>query len=80
MKIHLFAALGLALAASGCVTSAAEQRAFDEQRCRSYGFKAGSEALSSCLLDLDLDRSADRRAWMNSDFGPYRYGVGFRRW
>lgn len=82
MKIASIAALGLALLASGCV-SLAERRALDEERCRSYGFRPGSEAFASCLLEVDLDRAASRRAWVERDFGP-RYGIGFgygfRRW
>lgn len=57
MKIRTIAVLALALAGSGCVT-AAEQRAADETRCSSYGFRRGTDAYSRCLLDLDLDRSA----------------------
>jgi hypothetical protein len=82
MRLAPIAALGLALLASGCV-SVAERRALDEERCRSYGFRPGSEGFANCLLDVDLDRAASRRAWMERDFGPsygFGFGYGFRRW
>jgi hypothetical protein len=80
MKIRTIAVLALALAGSGCVT-AQEQRAADETRCGSYGFRRGTDAYSRCLLDLDLDRSAARRYQFDTAFGPrwygYRYGRGY---
>ncbi|UZF93664.1 hypothetical protein [Bosea sp. NBC_00550] len=71
----------LALACSGCVTSA-ELRAADEARCRSFGFRASSDGFANCLLQLDLDRAADRRYRFDrfdASFGgpPWYYG---RRW
>jgi hypothetical protein len=82
MSYRLIATLGLALALSGCL-SAGERRALEEERCRSYGFRQASEAFSQCLLELDLDRSASRRAQLN-DFGGWGgphvgFGYGFRR-
>ncbi len=76
----LAAGLLLALACSSCVTLE-ERRAADEARCRSYGFKPGSEGFSNCLLQIDLDRSAERRYQFDrfdSGFGgpPYYW----RRW
>jgi hypothetical protein len=57
-----FAVLGLGAALGGCeTTSAAQQRAADEARCKSYGFRRGTDGYSKCLLDVDLDRAADRR-------------------
>ncbi len=83
MKIGLIAALGLALLGSGCVTIA-ERRALDEERCRSYGFRPGTDGYANCLLHIELDRSASRRVWVERDyFGPYYgygFGYGFRRW
>lgn len=70
---------------AGCM-SAAEVRSHDETRCRGYGFRPGTDAFSKCLQDIDLDRSADRRAVL---YGPgpgpgfgvgFGYGVGWRRW
>jgi len=54
-------AAGLLLGACE-TTSPAQQRAADEARCRSYGFRRGTDGFSKCLLDIDLDRSADRRS------------------
>ncbi len=82
MRIRTIAAIALALAASGCITPA-EQRAIDEARCSSYGFRPKTDGFASCLLDVDLDRSANRRAQLNYSWGPGwygGYGYGFRRW
>lgn len=80
MKIRTIAVLALALAGGGCVT-AAEQRAADETRCSSYGFRRGSDGFANCLLSVDLDRSATRRYQFDTAFGPrwygYRYGYGY---
>jgi hypothetical protein len=67
----LLAVAGMGLIAGACATtSPAEQRAADETRCHSYGFRKGSDAFAKCLLDVDLDRAADRRALDT----PYVYG------
>ena len=61
----------LALTCAGCVTDA-ELRAADEGRCRSFGFRTQSDGFANCLLQLDLDRSAERRYRMDTAFsGPY---------
>ena len=75
------AALGLALALGGCMT-AAEQRSADEARCRSYGFRPGAESFANCLMEVDLDRSASRRARLESSgfYGPYWGPWPYRRW
>ncbi|TDR85425.1 hypothetical protein [Enterovirga rhinocerotis] len=77
------AALAFA-ALSGCMT-AQDIRLADDHRCRGYGFRPGSDAFSKCLQDIDLDRSADRRAFLYGGAGPgfgmgFGYGYGFRRW
>ena len=64
---------------SGCVTPQ-ERRAGDEGRCRSYGFRPGTEAFAKCLLDIDLSRDADRRAFLNGPYPGWDYGVGPRRY
>lgn len=84
MRIGLVAALGLAALGSGCVTLA-ERRAFDEEQCRGYGFRAGTDAFAQCLQEIDLDRSASRRAvWAQpvypGSYPGYGFGYGFRRW
>ena len=59
----IFAVTAIALMLGACeTTSPAQQRAADDARCRSYGFRRGTDGFSKCLLDIDLDRSADRRA------------------
>lgn len=81
MRARWLIALGLAAALGGCMT-AAEQRAFDEQRCRSYGFRAGTDGFANCLLEVDLDRSASRRARLETSgfYGPYWGPWAYRRW
>jgi hypothetical protein len=57
-----FAVFALGAALGACeTTSPAQQRAADDARCISYGFKRGTDGFSKCLLDVDLDRAADRR-------------------
>lgn len=70
----VIAAAGLLVGACN-TTSTLERRTADEARCRSYGFRPATDAFAKCLLQVDLDRSADRRA--RYDY-PYVYGVG--RW
>ena len=53
---------------AGCQTMTPEERrAADEETCRSYGFRKGTDAFSSCLLELELDRRAARRAILHND-------------
>ncbi len=71
--MRLVAVTTLGLMAGACATvSPAEQRHADEARCQSYGFRRGSDAFAKCMLDVALDRSADRRADLYSlnSFGP----------
>lgn len=66
MKKSVLVVLGVAGLLAGCQTMTPEQRrAADEQTCRSYGFKLKTDAYANCLMRLDLDRRADRRAWEN---------------
>lgn len=63
--IGMLSALTLA---AGCQTMTPEERRFaDEQICRSYGFRKGTDAFASCLLHLDLDRRAARREMLARD-------------
>ncbi len=72
----LLIAAAAALLVGACnTTSLAEQRSADEARCRSYGFRPGTDPFSKCLLQVDLDRSADRRA---SRYNSPSYGFGPR--
>jgi hypothetical protein len=73
--VKLLVAAAAALLVGACnTTSLAERRAADDARCRSYGFRAGTEAFAKCLLQVDLDRAAERRA-VRYD---YAYGFGPR--
>ncbi|PWB81769.1 MAG: hypothetical protein C3F11_14270 [Methylocystaceae bacterium] len=72
---RLFVAIGAALLVGACATtSPAERRAADDLRCRSYGFRPGTDAFAKCRLDIDLDRAAERRS------RDYPYGFGPRAW
>ncbi len=76
----IFLVMAAGVLAGGCeTTSPAQQRVADETRCKSYGFRRGADAFSRCLLDIDLDRSADQRS-RRSDLmlysGPRFYGWG----
>ncbi|WP_457796268.1 hypothetical protein [Methylocystis sp. S23] len=75
-------ALGAMLGACE-TTTPAQQRAADEARCRSYGFKRATDAFSKCLLDVDLDRAADRRERRQELLyypGPRFYGAPYWRY
>ncbi len=79
--LWIAASLGVLLA--GCATTTpAELRAADTARCRSYGFRKGSDGLAQCLLQIDLERSAERSARLNAPYvyGPGWYGPAFRRY
>jgi hypothetical protein len=64
MRLWFVPVLALSVLLSGCMT-AEEQRAADEERCRSYGFNKRNDAFAECLQRLDLDRRARLRD------GPY---------
>lgn len=64
MRLWLLPALALTVLLAGCLTPE-QQRAADEERCRSYGFKHRNDAFAECLQRLDLDRRARLRN------GPY---------
>ncbi|MGQ2907649.1 MAG: hypothetical protein ACT6QU_06790 [Aliihoeflea sp.] len=61
MRSAVLAFLALALAACTTITPE-ERRALDEEACRSYGFRAGTDAFAGCLQRIDLDRRAEARA------------------
>ncbi|MBB3454157.1 hypothetical protein FHT86_002413 [Rhizobium sp. BK313] len=81
--------VAIALALSACQT-AEEIRAKDEAKCSGYGFRRGTESFANCLMNQDLNRQADQRAFMesNDDFfwgppyvigGPGYYHRGYWR-
>lgn len=62
-RLVLLAVLATALTACQTVTPE-ERRAADERTCAGYGFKAGTDGMARCLLDLELDRRAQSRSMM----------------
>lgn len=64
MRYWILPAMALAVLLSGCMTPE-QQRAADEEKCRSYGFKKRNDAFAECMQRLDLDRRARLRG------GPY---------
>ena len=68
MRLRFLPAVTLALLLSGCMT-AEQQKAADEERCRSYGFTKRNDAFAECMQRIDMAR----RARLNS--GVYVDGV-----
>ena len=64
MRLSVPAMFALILLA-GCTTMTPEERrAADEETCRDYGFRRGTDSFAECLQRIDLDRRAQRRASM----------------
>lgn len=82
MRIGRIFAIGMLALLLGACASTAELRAADEVRCRGYGFRKGTDGFSKCLLDIDLNRDADRRASLNNPYSPGMgwYGRPWRYW
>ncbi|GAA4128549.1 hypothetical protein ACFFTN_04455 [Aminobacter aganoensis] len=68
MKFRTVLLLLTAAVLAGCVSSE-EQRARDEEKCRSYGFSARNDAFAECLQRIELDRRAEFRR--RSDFDDW---------
>ncbi len=66
MRLHrLLIPSALLLLLASCQTMTPEERrAADERTCAGYGFRAKTDAMSRCLLDLELDRRAQTRSMM----------------
>lgn len=60
MKPRAILLMLTAVMLAGCV-SAEEQRARDEEKCRSYGFAKRNDAFAECLQRIELDRRAEFR-------------------
>ncbi|WP_406873542.1 hypothetical protein WHT83_08560 [Aminobacter sp. P9b] len=60
MKFRTVLLLLTAAVVAGCVSSE-EQRARDEEKCRSYGFTKRNDAFAECLQRIELDRRAEFR-------------------
>lgn len=71
MRLSIWLAMGAAVVLSGCMT-AEQQRAADEDRCRSYGFTKRNDAFAECMQRLDLARRARNRAgpYVDDFYGP----------
>ncbi len=65
MRISIvLGSLAALLTLSACQTlSPEERRARDVATCQGYGFRPNTDQMAQCLLDLELDRRADARAW-----------------
>ncbi len=68
MNVRTVSLLFVAALLAGCV-SAEEQRALDEEKCRSYGFTKRNDAFAECMQRIDLDRRAEWRR--RSDFDDW---------
>ncbi|MBW9091028.1 hypothetical protein JNB91_24775 [Rhizobium wenxiniae] len=66
MRLHrILIPSALLLVLASCQTMTPEERrAADERTCLGYGFRAKTDAMSRCLLDLELDRRAQSRSMM----------------
>ena len=57
MEARILPVVILAFLLSGCLTPE-QQRAADEERCRSYGFTRRNDAFAECMQRVDLARRA----------------------
>jgi len=81
MRLATLFAILLPVLIAACQTITPEQqRAIDTQTCSSYGFKRGTTPFADCLMRLDLDRRADRRAQLNDPVIIYGPGYGRYGW
>jgi hypothetical protein len=83
-KSVLFATAAMGLLLSACeTTSPAQQRAMDDAKCKSFGFRRNTDGFARCLQDIDLNRSADRRVRQEELYmwsGPRFYGAPYSRY
>ncbi|MFN3764876.1 MAG: hypothetical protein ACK4R3_04835 [Aliihoeflea sp.] len=61
MRSAVLVFLAVSLAACTTITPE-ERRALDDEACRAYGFRTGTDAFAACLQRIDLDRRAEARA------------------
>lgn len=61
MRSAVLVFLAASLAACTTITPE-ERRALDDEACRAYGFRTGTDAFAACLQRIDLDRRAEARA------------------
>jgi hypothetical protein len=67
----------LVLLASCQTVTPEERRAADEHTCAGYGFRAKTDGMARCLLDLELDRRARVRSYQAYDDPFYWRGPVF---
>jgi len=65
LTIKLLPFLFLPLGIAGCV-SAEDQRAADQEKCASYGYRPGTDGFASCMESQDWKRDDDQRRTMES--------------
>lgn len=54
--------LAVASVVAGCsTTTPAERMAANQNTCSGYGFRAGSDAYATCMMNLDLDQQQQDR-------------------
>lgn len=58
MRYVLLALVPLAVA--GCV-SAEDQRAMDQEKCASFGYRRGTDSFADCMMKQSVQRDADER-------------------
>ncbi len=74
---RILALISLAVAVSACQSVTPEQqRAADDAKCSGYGFKIGTTPFANCLMNLELDRRADTRAFLYSNDDDFFWGPG----
>ena len=72
-----WASIALLLFLVGCQSMTAEERrVHDRQTCRDYGFRYLNDAFAECMMRLDLERHAARRA----DFTQFERDIWRRRY
>lgn len=57
------AVLSVALALVGCSsTTSPERLAANKSACENYGFRSGTDAYATCMMELDLDQKQEDRS------------------
>lgn len=64
-KIRYLLLAFVPLVVAGCV-SAEDQRAMDQDKCASYGYRPGTNRFADCMMDQDQQRADDQRRTMES--------------
>lgn len=60
--MRIIAVLAVAALLAGCsTTTPAEKLALNQSTCASYGFKANTDAYSTCMMQMDLDQQQQDR-------------------